>query len=874
MRMCDRVFVLINIFISTLAEKNHVKIRDENFAELYEAGVQAYDEEDWYQCELQMVDALSDYKFYKQTIIDCRLQCKKNTSIRELTPEMIEFSVFEKFIENSDCVRRCKQNILGDKKFPHPSSVIFETFRTRKPYEYLQFCWYQVGKMEKAASAAYTFYLANPHHNDMIRNVRYFKDTLGVKESDFLDLEMRPYKESYIRGIMEYNQESWERVRDLMEKAVSQYLEDEERCRADCESTYDHVGPQEFVNAVADHYISVLKCQFKCEDQLSVVFTDKIDFFVADLFHYLQFTYFKLNNKAKVAEAVDTFIRLNPQDDMMLNNKAYYINRGFDKTMFKPRPNIVEYIERREQIERLLNFVKENYMRDEREKDVHDEEENTYEHYMKPYERIGLKIVAMAEKLKGPLRFATDGFIKEEQCSELISLTDDISPDDKGAVIVGVKDAREKMENFGDEHEIAVRLFLRISETMRHYSMRYYNLTRLFFKQSAIVCWTHTEDKTDHNCFRQEDGSCVQEFQSVIGEEEYMVTLYLSDVEEGGELNFLDPQKTLQSSLDVQCGRLAGFQNGDRHYIEVPNNEKRCGLVIVFTTDPSKDEVAYVETLKFLHQLEQDKIDQIFDDNKNILEEFEKRGVKVIKNSSELNGERFVVDNLATQEECDTLENLVLEFGEAGSGYKGELRPLSAHEGFHGLTIENAQKLAFSELVPATSVQLFLDLSEKVRLYVEKYFNLSRPLYFDYTHLVCRTALDETAERTDLSHPVHSDNCNLLPNGTCSKAYPAYIHRDYSALLYLNGDIDGGEFFFAFSNKTEQMSIKPKCGRVVGFNAGEFHGVKALRRGHRCALALWFTHNPQYKELAHLQAKKIIARKRKAEMKIKHSDEL
>ena len=43
---------------------------------------------------------------------------------------------------------------------------------------------------------------------------------------------------------------------------------------------------------------------------------------------------------------------------------------------------------------------------------------------MKPYERLGLKIIAMAEQLKGPLRFATDGFIKEEQCSELVSLVD------------------------------------------------------------------------------------------------------------------------------------------------------------------------------------------------------------------------------------------------------------------------------------------------------------------------------------------------------------------------------------------------------------------------------------------------------------------
>lgn len=50
-----------------------------------------------------------------------------------------------------------------------------------------------------------------------------------------------------------------------------------------------------------------------------------------------------------------------------------------------------------------------------------------------------------------------------------------------------------------------------------------------------------------------------------------------------------------------------------------------------------------------------------------------------------------------------------------------------------------------------------------------------------------------------------------------------------------------------------QVSVKPKCGRLVGFNAGDFHGVRAVTQGQRCALALWFTHNPNFKELAHIQ---------------------
>lgn len=68
------------------------------------------------------------------------------------------------------------------------------------------------------------------------------------------------------------------------------------------------------------------------------------------------------------------------------------------------------------------------------------------------------------------------------------------------------------------------------------------------------------------------------------------------------------------------------------------------------------------------------------------------------------------------------------------------------------------------------------------------------------------------------------------------------------------------------------MSLRPKCGRLVGFNASEFHGVKAVQSGVRCALAMWFTHNPNFKEIAHIHARKVlrdIEKQREAEEKIK-----
>ena len=53
-----------------------------------------------------------------------------------------------------------------------------------------------------------------------------------------------------------------------------------------------------------------------------------------------------------------------------------------------------------------------------------------------------------------------------------------------------------------------------------------------------------------------------------------------------------------------------------------------------------------------------------------------------------------------------------------------------------------------------------------------------------------------------------------------------------------------------------QVSLQPKCGRIVGFNAGEYHGVKAVTKGQRCALAIWLTHDPNFKEISRAHAQR------------------
>ncbi|XP_032049163.1 prolyl 3-hydroxylase 2 [Aythya fuligula] len=239
--------------------------------------------------------------------------------------------------------------------------------------------------------------------------------------------------------------------------------------------------------------------------------------------------------------------------------------------------------------------------------------------------------------------------------------------------------------------------------------------------------------------------------------------------------------------------------------------------------------------------------------------------VKFVYNSQQLNGtQRVLLDNVISEEQCRELHRVASGIMLAGDGYRGKTSPHTPNERFEGATVLKALKYGYEGRVPLKSARLFYDISEKARRIVESYFMLNSTLYFSYTHLVCRTALSGQQERrNDLSHPIHADNCLLDPEANeCWKEPPAYTFRDYSALLYMNADFEGGEFIFTeMDAKTVTASIKPKCGRMISFSSGgeNPHGVKAVTKGQRCAVALWFTLDPLYRELERIQADEVIA---------------
>ncbi|XP_029115991.1 prolyl 3-hydroxylase 3 isoform X2 [Scleropages formosus] len=240
-------------------------------------------------------------------------------------------------------------------------------------------------------------------------------------------------------------------------------------------------------------------------------------------------------------------------------------------------------------------------------------------------------------------------------------------------------------------------------------------------------------------------------------------------------------------------------------------------------------------------------------------------GVEIAMDDVALNGtNRVVLDGVLAPRECDTVLQLAAAAASAGDGYRGRRSPHTPHEKFEGLTVLRALRLAQDGLINRTDARLLHEIGERIHTLLHSYFRSPSPLYFSFTHLVCRTAVTGEQEgRQDLSHPVHVDNCLLEPETRrCWREPPAFTHRDLSALLYLNDDFEGGDLFFTDRDaKTVTATVRPACGRLVAFSSGPVnpHGVTAVTAGRRCSLALWFTKEKLHRDMEREEAEALWA---------------
>ncbi len=106
-----------------------------------------------------------------------------------------------------------------------------------------------------------------------------------------------------------------------------------------------------------------------------------------------------------------------------------------------------------------------------------------------------------------------------------------------------------------------------------------------------------------------------------------------------------------------------------------------------------------------------------------------------------------------------------------------------------------------------------------------EFYALTRPLWTDTVQL--------NVWEKGSCLPPHTDNSN--PDGSAHST----PWRDFSSIVYLNDDYEGGELYFTAQDRV----LKPKRGMLVAFSAGYHHehGVLKVTRGRRITMPAFYT---------------------------------
>lgn len=411
--------IVLLVLVNTVTVHNYgqkqSKIQTEqtqNFEELYLEGKEAYLDNNYKQCVTKIEAAIKDFKFYTDTVSSCKLKCsKKSESVPSVVKNTPDIVPFEKLIHETLCVMKCKQKTLSRTRVENIDEKTRTEFETKKPYDYLQLCYYQTGDQQSAADAAFTNLVYNSDHEAMRENLKFYMALPEVDENIVKNMESPAYVEKYLEGTDHYRSEDWKKLIDTMEEALKEYLLAEELCRVNCDKPFDMGWYPDFKSSVANHFTFCLKCKMNCAENLNNFNGEYMDDLLPSFYHYLQFAYFKVGSVEKAAQCTGTYLYLNPGQEDMEGNEVYYREvEGVNDKWFLPREEAVAYVERDQDEEALLNFIEKNYIFENEE----DEEDMVEEENSESDERVDLE----SDEFVAKWSEEKERFILEEKDSE------------------------------------------------------------------------------------------------------------------------------------------------------------------------------------------------------------------------------------------------------------------------------------------------------------------------------------------------------------------------------------------------------------------------------------------------------------------------
>ncbi|XP_075417930.1 endoplasmic reticulum protein SC65 isoform X2 [Tenrec ecaudatus] len=300
-------------------------------AAAYGHALEQYEGEGWRESARYLEAALRLHRLLRDSEAFCHADCSGPAPADPAPagpapgpPWARELRLFGLVLERAACLRRCKRTLPAF-QVPYPPRQLLRDFQSRLPYQYLHYALFKANQLEKAMSAAYTFLQRNPKHELTTKYLNYYRGLLDATEEPLTDLEAQPYEAVFLRAVKLYNSGDFRSSTEDMERALAEYLMVYARCLAGCEGAHEQVDFKDFYPAIADLFAESLQCKADCEANLTPnvggFFVEK---FVATMYHYLQFAYYKLNDVRQAARSAASYMLFDPEDSVMQQNLVYY----------------------------------------------------------------------------------------------------------------------------------------------------------------------------------------------------------------------------------------------------------------------------------------------------------------------------------------------------------------------------------------------------------------------------------------------------------------------------------------------------------------------------------------------------------------------
>lgn len=335
----------------------------------YKYALDQYTGEKWQETVEYIEVSLRLYRLLRDSEAFCNLNC---SSVRlddeEKFAEFPELRSFGNVMKRAQCLKRCKQGLPAFRQ-TMPSRETIDEFDRREPYRYLQYAYFKSDNLAKAVSAAHTFLLKHPDDEMMQRNMAYYKSLPGADEH-LKDLESKSYETLFVRAVRAYNGDNFRTSVSDMELALRDYFKVYDECLAASEGPRDVKDFKDFYPSIADHYIEVLERKVQCESDLTpVVGGFIVEKFVATMYHYLQFAYYKLKDLKNAVPCATSYMLFDPSDEVMKNNVVYYQyhRKQWDlaEEDFLPRSEAVRYHNQTTLQLQMLEFARQRLMSDD-----------------------------------------------------------------------------------------------------------------------------------------------------------------------------------------------------------------------------------------------------------------------------------------------------------------------------------------------------------------------------------------------------------------------------------------------------------------------------------------------------------------------------